>query len=293
MPYMGIVQYADWGVAAPTPTFAAFDRLDGGTLYVPDADVIHREGIRGQDSVVYGMLRPRVTLRGVLETGQWVQHADRATVPVLPQELVINCGVETAAAAEAFALTGAYINELTLACGGVGEPIRYTVEILATGIAPITSPGPESVLGTKTMEWYGAGITVKVGEGSAAAYICDSWETTLRNGITQEASCDAGSTGHLRDPEYIKIGTLATEARVTVRTPLNIDLTGDTPEDVDYDLAISVTNGTLTGGLAMQNLVALPTPQEIAASEDTILWAVSFEGIHWDLASWAWTNPTQ
>lgn len=290
MPYLGLVQYADWAVAAPTPTFAAFDRIDGGTLYVPDADVIHREGIRGQDSIVYGMVRPRITLRGILETAQWVQHAQRATVPVLPQELAINCGVATAAAVEAWALTGAYINELSLAWGGIDEPIRYTVEILATAIAAIGSPSPEDVLGGKTMEGYAASLTIDPGSG-ADGYTCDSWETTLRNGIEQRASGDAADAGYRRDPEYIKVGTLAAEARVTVREPLNIDLTGDAPEDVDYDLAISVTDGTLTGGLAMANLVAQTAPQEIAASEDEILWAVPFEGVHWDLNSWLWTNP--
>ena len=279
MPYTNLDLFTDWDTQGATPTWKRMDRVTGGQIG-HDTPPIQRRGIGGEAAIVYGLYVPHVSIEGILQTAVWVPNAKRASINALSAAMQIAGGVKNAGI-RARRMQSMYINELTLACAGVDEPVTYSADLIGLEAADLASPSAASVLADKTMEWFQGDVTV-----NTANYTADSVEVTLRNNYEARGSLDAGTDTQLRWPEYIKVGNMEVEATVVVRTPITIDLSVDEPVDIPFDLVFIMKNDSDTVTLTCTDLYADDDPTPLGTDADEVLWSVPLVGKGNTLAEW-------
>lgn len=274
MPYVGLDGDVQIKVSS---AYAACDKVISGEQ-TPGGGFEHAEGVGGQDEVIWQMLEPQTSLETYVQS-TLPALAKRAAVNALPQSIAaIDVGIP------GVAMTShetCYINSVKLGCekGSAAKASYEILSLLATTSA-LTTASTKNAAGL-IAEWMAA--TIEFGGGS---YSCNSWESTLENGLKLETSMDAGTADSLRQPDSIKPGNMKVSLRAEFQTPPTVDLTADRPGTYAFVANLGrVTGGVLTH--TVTNLRVVGMPQKVASGEDDITWEVELEACYNDLDSWA------
>lgn len=219
MPYVGLDGSVQVKVAA-AGAYAAFDRVISGEQ-TPGGGFEHAEGVGGQDEVIWQMLEPQTTLETYIQSTM-PAHAKRAAVNALPQSIdAIDVGIP---GIEISSHTTCYINSVKLSCekGGAAKAAYEILGLTATASA-LTQAATAKAAGL-IAEWFAATILF-----GTYALGCNSWESSLENGLKLETSMDSGTAGSLRQPDSIKPGNMKVSLSAEFQSPPDVDMTADRP----------------------------------------------------------------
>lgn len=278
MPYVGLDGDVQVKVAA-AGSYVAFDKVISGEQSA-GGGFEHAEGVGGQDEPIWQMLEPVTTLETYVQSTM-PAHAKRAAVNALPQSIdAIDVGLPTVTGAKT-SQTTCYINSVKLSCEK-GGALKASYEILGLThtTSALTQAATKNAAGL-ICEWFAA--TIQLG---AVAYGCNSFESTLENGLKLETSMDTGTVGSLRQPDSIKPGNQKVTLRTEFQTPPTVSFTGDRPGTYAFVATfLPATGGAKTH--TVTNLRVLSMPQKVATGEEDIIWEVELEANYNDLDSWA------
>jgi hypothetical protein len=275
MPYVGLD--GDVQVKFVGGAFGAFDRVISGEQ-TPGGGFEHAEGVGGQDEVIWQMLEPQTTLETYVQSTM-PAHALRAAVNELPQSIdSLDLGLP---GVEMTSHTTCYINSVKLSCEK-GGAAKASYEILGLTATQSAVTAAATAIGQGYIaEWFAS--TVLFG---TYAYGCNSWESSLENGLSHETSLDSGTAGYLRQPDSIKPGNMKVSLRAEFQSPPDVDMTADRPGTYAFVAQLGrATGGVLTH--TVTNLRVTSMPQKVASGEEDITWEIELEACYNDLDAWS------
>ena len=190
----GLIQFLDWGTASSITT--SVGKVTGGTI-VGDSAAVHREAIGVQDKIVGGMIPYGGDASIMVDNFDLLTYALRSgyTDPSLT-DLTFAGGVM----GDARQQTGCKINTLELSCA-IGEPLTANIGWLGTADAAYATAA-KSYLTDTVFEWFMGVVTL-----NSASVQCQGFTLNINNNLEHIATLDSSSSGTMRDPDAIRIGS--------------------------------------------------------------------------------------
>lgn len=275
MPYVGLDGEVQIKIGAGA--YAACDRVISGEQ-TAGGGLEHAAGIGGQDDVIGQMLEPMTTLETFVQS-TLPALAKRSAVNALPQSFgAVDLGVP---GVDMDSQEDCYLNSVKLSCEK-GGALKASYEFLglahtASAITVAISKKAKKLI----YEWFAA--TILIG-GSANG--CNSFESSLENGLKLHTSMDSGTAGSLRQPDAITPGDQKVTLRAEFQTPVDLGLTADRPQTFAFVAAFANASGDVRTH-TVTNLHPTSAPVKVATGEDDITWEVELEADLNDLNAWA------
>jgi hypothetical protein len=278
MPFIGLDCAIQTG-----PTTAAFDRVSGGEIGF-DQSIEHLTGVAGADGVVYSMIEPKGSVDTFLQSTSLLTHVTRAAVNGLPTVITT---IDGGVLGENMIQHGSgYINSCKLSCevGGVVKAsyewvaLDYTASAVTTAAAQLAN--------NLLLAWHGASVLL-----DGATYSCQSWESTIENGLKLHTSLDAKTVSDTqRLPESVTPGNQKVSLTAEFKAAPSIDFTADNPVSVTFAFtAVNTESSAKTFAHTVGALHPVSMPQKIAAGEDEVTWSIELEADYNDLTAWTYT----
>ena len=275
MPYVGL----DCAVLEGGDT--SFDKLEGGEIGW-DQSVTHLTGAGGQDSVVYSMIEPKGSADTWLQTTLLLGCVTKSAANALPTQIAqIDGGV---LGAKMLKQEDCYINSCKLSCE-VGGAVKASFEWLALAMttSAVTAAVAAKAKGLMIL-WHDASVLF-----NGNTYACQTWESTVENGLKLHTSQDAAVAGVQRMPEAVTPGNQKVSLTAEFKAPPTVDFLVDIPASVTLVFVASNAGGTATFSHTVGALHPVGMPTKIASGEDDVTWSVECEADYDDLTAWTFT----
>jgi len=277
MPYVGL----DCAVLEGGDT--SFDRVESGEIGF-DQSVEHLTGVTGQDSVVYSMIEPKGSVDTWLQSTLLLACVTKSAVNGLPTEIAqIDGGI---LGVDMKVQSSCYINSCKLGCE-IGGAVKASYDWVALAIttSAITTAA-EAKANNLLLLWHGASVLV-----DGVTFGCQTWESTLENGLKLKTSQDAAAAGIQRMPESVVPGHQKVSLTAEFQTPVTVDLTADVPTTLTFAfVAVSTEDSPKTFSHTVGALHPISQPTKLVAGENDVTWSIECECDYDDLTSaWSYT----
>lgn len=258
----GAVQYALWSPDGFGTAYSVGKVISGQRGL--DARVQGRRSIGGQESLVGGLMVPRLTFTYLPETPALLTYAKRVTYPAGPlPELSFEAGTD----AEGLQLTAAKCNRFELELA-IEEALRVEMDWWSPAPPVMTSGGTMLPVGAPTFEWY-RGIVVTAG----ATYAAQRIRIVLDNNLTAVASLDAKPAGQRRYPDELIEGYEEVSVYADYLADPGHDISGD--ELPTATIQLTAANGVQTFTITATDAVPVRWMQPFEV-DNLILWRVEY-----------------
>lgn len=258
----GAVQYALWSPDGFGTAYSVGKVVSGQRGL--DARPQGRRSIGGQETLVGGLMVPRLTFTYLPETPALLTYAKRVTYPAGPlPELSFEAGTD----ADGLRLAAAKCNrwELELA---VEEAMRVEMDWWSPAPPTPTPGGTMLPIGAPTFEWY-RGTVVTAG----ATYAAQRIRIVMDNNLIAVASLDPKPQGQRRYPDELVEGYEEVSIFADYLADPGHDITGD--ELPTATIQLSATNGVQTFTITATDAVPVRWLQPFEV-DDLILWRVEY-----------------
>jgi len=275
MPYIGL----DCAILEGGDT--SFDKIEGGEIGY-DQTVTHLTGAGGQDSVVYSMIEPKGNVDTWLQTDLLLVCVTKAAANGLPTQIAqIDGGV---LGEKMLKQEDCYINTCKLSCE-VGGAVKASFEWLALSMtaSAVTAAVAAKASGLMLL-WHDASVLL---DGNT--YACQSWESTVDNGLKLHTSLDGGAAGTQRMPEAITPGNQKVSLTAEFKAAPTIDFLADIPATVTFVFTAPNAGNTKTFAHTVGALHPVGMPTKIASGEDEVTWSIECECDYDNLTAWSYT----
>jgi len=132
--------------------------------------------------------------------------------------------------------------------------------------------------------WHDASVLF-----NGSTYACQTWESTVENGLKLHTSQDAAVAGVQRMPEAVTPGNQKVSLTAEFKAPPTVDFLVDIPASVTLVFVASNAGGTATFSHTVGALHPVGMPTKIASGEDDVTWSVECEADYDDLTAWTFT----
>ena len=262
------------------PTAAAFDKIEGGEIGY-DQSLAHLTGAGGQDSTVYSMIEPKGNADTWLQSLSMIACVTKAAANALPTVIPqIDGGV---LGVDMKKQTSCYINSCKLSCE-IGGAVKASYEWVALGMtASAVSTAAAAKAKNLMLLWHSS--TVLYGGGTFA---CQTWESTLENGLKLSTSQDGKTAGVQRMPESVAPGNQKVSLTAEFKAPPTFDLLKDIPATLAF---VFTAKNTETSAKTFTHTVGsslhpVTQPTKIASGENEVTWSIAAECDYDDLSAW-------
>ncbi|MCD6350606.1 MAG: hypothetical protein J7M26_00695 [Armatimonadetes bacterium] len=262
MAQTGAMQYALWSPDSWVTVYSV-GKVISGTRGL-DARLQCRRSIAGQESLVGGVMVPRISFSYLPEQASLLSYVKRPTYPAgaLP-ELAFEAGT----AAEGLRLLAAVCNRCRFDLA-VDEALRVDMDWWSAQAPVATSGGSMAPVAGATFEWYQGSVTAE-----GISYAARRIQFTLDNNLIAVASLDTKPAGARRYPDEIVEGYEEVSIVADYLADPSHDLSGD--EMPTADVQAQVTNGTETITLLAEDAVPHRWQQAFEV-DDLVLWRVEY-----------------
>ncbi len=276
MPYVGL----DCVVLEGGDTL--FDKVDSGEIGF-DQSVEHLTGTGGQDSTVYSMIEPKGNAETWLQSTMLLACVTKAAANGLPTVIAtLDGGI---LAEDMKQQTDCYINSCKLSCE-VGGAVKAAYDWLALGMTTsAVTVAPAAKANNLMLLWHGANVVI-----DTVTHSCQSWESTLENGLKLHTSLDGKTAGTQRMPEAITPGNQKVTLTAEFKALPTVDLLVDIPATVTFGFSAVNTEGsakTFRHTVGALHPVSLPT--KIVSGEGEVTWSMELEADYDDLDCWTYS----
>ncbi len=262
MAQTGAMQYALWSPDSWVSVYSV-GKVISGTRGL-DAAVRSRRSIAGQESLVGGLMVPRLSFSYLPEQAALLAKVKRSTYPVGPlPETAFEAGTE----AEGLRLMAALCNRCRLDLA-VDQALRVDLDFWSPQPPVVTSGDTMTPLVGQTFEWY-RGVVATDGASYAARRV----QVTLDNNLIAVASLDTRSAGERRYPDELIEGYEEVTIVADYLADPSHDLSGD--ELPTADVQAQVGNGTETITVLAEDAVPVRWEQGFEI-DDLVLWRVEY-----------------
>ncbi len=258
--YVGLDDFVEYRVG--TAATVAFGNASGEIT--DDGAFKHEEGAAGQDDIIWDMHQPKASVKSVYKGESLIANAQRSSYNGMPPVISLAGGVVGGTNLARSIATG-YVNEMEIACGGVGEAVMVNYDIIGLKATPVTYTSGQvaAVIPTAPFTWQDAAVTI-----GTQALSCQDFSVKLENGLRHSSSLDVKTAGSERIPEEIVIGSEKVSASFTVRgLPAGINFTDDVPT-LPITASIVIGNGYTTKTLTLRDLYIKPWGIEILKGDE-------------------------
>jgi hypothetical protein len=191
----GAVQYALWSPDGWGTTYSVGKVISGERGL--DARARGRRSIGGQESLVGGLMVPRLVFEYMPETAALLTYAKRASYPAgALAEMAFEAGTD----AEGLRLYAAKCNQWDLELA-VDEALRLKMDWWSAAATEATSGGSMAAVGAPTFEWYSGSVTA-----GGVSYAARRIRVTMKNNLKPVASLDVKAAGQRRYPDAMVEG---------------------------------------------------------------------------------------
>lgn len=262
MAVTGAVQYAQWSPDGWVTVYSVGKVIAGQRGL--DANVQARRSIAGQESLVGGLMVPRLTFTYMPEEAALLTYVKRSTYPAgaLP-EVAFEAGTD----AEGLRILAAKCNRCRLDLA-VDEALRIEMDWLSPEPPVSTSGGSITPLTSNTFEWYAGSVTT-----DGVSYAASRVRITIDNNLIAVASLDAKPAGQRRYPDEIVEGYEEVTVQADYLADPGHDISGD--ELPTADVQVQMTNGTETITVLAANAVPVRWRQAFQL-DDVAMWQVEY-----------------
>jgi hypothetical protein len=263
-----------------TAATLAFGNVPNFELGGLGQEVQHDPGIGGQDDIHWPLLKPTARVESVFKGESLLLSCTRSTVSGLPPQVILRGGILHATATLSDVFTG-YVEELSLECGGVGEAVKATYDLIGLSAAPaVTTVGQAATAAaTAPYVWHAGAVTI-----NGAALVCQSFRAGVKNNLDAQSSLDLKTSGVQRVAELVEPGDEEVTATFTVKSPATQDLTRDIPT-MPVTAVLKVANGYTSRVVTLNNLYLSDKPRRIAAGDRAVTWELAMQSRHNSLQS--------
>ncbi len=262
MAQTGAVQYALWSPDGWTTVYSV-GKVIGGQRGL-DANVQSRLSIGGQETLVGGVMVPRLVFSYLPEAAALLTYIKRSAYPAGPlPELAFEAGTSS----EGLRIGAAKCNRCVMELA-VGEALRVEMDWWSPSAPTATSGGTMTPLSTGTFEWYEGVVTA-----DGVSYAAQRARVVLRNNLMAIATLDSKPEGARRYPDEILEGHEEVTAVVDFLADPGYDLSGDSLPTADVQL--QVTNGTETLTILLEDAVPQQWRQGFEA-DGLVAWRVEY-----------------
>lgn len=275
MPYVGL----DCAVLEGGDT--SFDKIESGEIGY-DQSLTHLTGAGAQDSVVYSMIEPKGSVDTWLQSTLLLACVTRAAANGLPTQIAqIDGGV---LGEDMKKQEDCYINSCKLSCevgGAVKASFDWVALSMTTSAVTVAAEAKASGL---MILWHNASVLL---DGNTFA--CQTWESTLENGLKLHTSQDSKVAGVQRMPEAVTPGNQKVSLTAEFKACPTVDFLVDIPATVTFVFVAANAGGTATFSHTVGALHPIGQPTKIASGEDDVTWSIECETDYDDLDSWTYS----
>jgi len=258
----GAVQYALWSPDGFGTAYSVGKVISGQRGL--DARPQGRRSIGGQETIVGGLMVPRLLFTYLPETPALLTYAKRVAYPAGPlPELSFEAGTD----AEGLRLMAAKCNRFELELA-VEEALRVEMDWWSPAQPTVTSGASMLPVGAPTFEWY-RGVVVTAG----ATYAAQRIRFILNNNLIPVASLDAKPEDQRRYPDELVEGHEEISISADYLADPSHDLTGD--ELPAATIQLTAANGLQTFTITAADAVPVRWLQPFEV-DDLILWRVEY-----------------
>lgn len=277
---VGLNEFAEHSIAGTT--FAAFDKVESGTMDYDGGEWKENIGIGGQVAGYRDMVTPVGNVSTMLQTAGLIACIKPASVGALPAIIQkIQGGVVTTTDGSRLH-EDCYIKTFKFSCtkGGVVMAEYAWGALLETEKQTIASAANKQT--AVPYVWHAQDPAF----GADAALSCQSWEVSGETGVTFETSQDTKTSGVQRLPEWAEPGPWSVKLTATVRTNPALSMSADWLPT--YGFKVIAVNGTGTFQIDMtgSNKVQMnKDPIPLVKGKDAVLYQIEGQIITNDLAA--------
>ncbi len=262
MAITGAVQYALWSADGWT-TVNPVGKVIGGQRGL-DANARARRSIAGQESIVGGLMVPRISFEYLPETAALLQYIKRSAYPA---GAVPEIGLEAGVDSEGMRLSACKCNRCIIDLA-VEMALSVQMEFWSPNPPTATAGGTMAAVGQPTFEWYDGSVTC-----GGASYQARRVRIQLDNNLHAAASLDAKAAGEKRYPDALVEGYEEVAILAEYLADPAHDLCGDSLPTATIQLAC--TNGAETITFTATDAIPIRWRQEFVADELAV-WRVEY-----------------
>ena len=283
MAFIGLDEFAQVSIAGGATQ--AFGNVSGGEIGTAEQDINHNLGIGAQDDINWGMVIPGASIETIYKNEDLLDNCHRSVWNGLPTYCNVQGGIMHATSALAWQIASAYVDSVSVECGGIGEVVNVTYDLVATGATSAAlSVGagvatPTAGNAQSAFRWEQGAVTLSVTGAASAAYRTRNISVELSNNLNLDSDLDVKATGSRRLPTMIEPGDEEVSVSMSVEQPtIGFDPFNDAPSG-PYNITWAISDGTNTKTFTLRHLFLTGIPVSLESGSDKVVYDLEFESL--------------
>jgi hypothetical protein len=282
-PWVGVQECLEHSIAGTS--FAAFDKVNGGTIGPGGGAPQYSVGAGGQASKWRGGVQPTGSAKCELQTIGLLDCLIPAALGDLPPIIQKVQGGPVAETLCARLMEDCYLTRVKLSCAFEGL-ILVEYDWGALSDVPATIAAAAAKQTPTVFAWHDTDV-----QFLDDPYKCQSWEVEFTTGVKFPSSLDLKAAGVQRLPEWAEPGNFQAKLSATVRVPVALtnDFYADYPDVLTFyvqgnnsDAVPKTFELDMTGGEGLDTTDGQPV--EIVRGEEQVLFKIGGSSTPNDLA---------